>query len=857
MKKRRLFAVLLSCMVFANPAAVIAAESYNTYTFTDYGMVVSVPDSLDLVYDATNSTFSASAEVMVTGDASTAGVTISTGTDITYVNESDSTLTANGVLSFGDSGAAVWTKDEIQNGSKKEPISVEISSFPMVEGTYSASISYNITAQKIVDTNKDSEYFCYSPTTYKGLDGTVYKGYSVTGFSTLGYEHFMKDVSSADTVTVHLPYSYKNEPIIMVSTFGFTAADYSFNSVLTNADMPYIELVFSKPVKYVRGFNLGGNSSNPSYKLTGITLNEGLEVIEIQSFFYCTGLTSLELPSTLRFIGNSAFKGCPLEGSLIIPEAVETIGEGAFYNNKLSSIVIPHYIEFLTAFKKETSVEGELYDSVIIKADSTEFNQPDTSGWWFNNTGSGSAFFANQIITFNDGDYKYVVGKNSAGSSRMVLTKIQDEVVITDASPNVTDGVLNANAYQGDKSLSSVVVENSVSGIGSLAFSESSITSIVLPENIEVGKRAFYKCNDLVSLTLPNGFKANGIEVFRDMTALKTVVCEANATFAGSDFYRCTALTSIDLGSGIVEIPSKMFYGCSSLKSITIPDTVEKIQSYAFYGCSLLSEIYMPRSVTWVASTNTTWSGLPSDCTVYYEGTTEEFNAITNVSKLTGSISNIVCLGDTATLEEPILDDEVSTPSDAEPMEYLAINGVSILTYEDLRNMTFLIELTIGQDILEIEENAFDDCDSLERIIYEGTEEDWTSIIGIEFVPSVDIIFYEISDEDITEVSTPSDAVPDEVPPSGDDIPIESEVPEEDTNSGVISGEVPPSDEVSGDDILIDENYGEIKFEEGEPLEEDDIIEVDIEEIIAIPKEEDISEEDPDTDSEQLNVEIE
>ena len=92
--------------------------------------------------------------------------------------------------------------------------------------------------------------------------------------------------------------------------------------------------------------------------------------------------------------------------------------------------------------------------------------------------------------------------------------------------------------------------------------------SYEIPEGVEaVRTKAFYKCSDIRSLTLP--------------TTLKTIEEKA--------FFRC-GITEIILPEGLDAI-GKDAFAYTGLKAIDIPSSVKTIGEYAFYNCTSLLEI--------------------------------------------------------------------------------------------------------------------------------------------------------------------------------------------------------------------------------------------------------------------------
>ena len=76
--------------------------------------------------------------------------------------------------------------------------------------------------------------------------------------------------------------------------------------------------------------------------LTSLTLPDGVEKIGQSAFYHCSGLTSLTLPSSITTISENAFSGCSGLTSLPLPDGVKWIGASAFSGcSGLTSLTLP------------------------------------------------------------------------------------------------------------------------------------------------------------------------------------------------------------------------------------------------------------------------------------------------------------------------------------------------------------------------------------------------------------------------------------------------------------------------------------------------------------------------------------
>ncbi|MBO7306917.1 MAG: leucine-rich repeat protein [Alistipes sp.] len=102
-----------------------------------------------------------------------------------------------------------------------------------------------------------------------------------------------------------------------------------------------------------------------------------------------------------------------------------------------------------------------------------------------------------------------------------------------------------------------------------------------------IGSYAFYDCNSLTSVTIPDGVTSIGNDAFYNCNSLTSVAIGNSVTSIGdSAFWYCLSLTSITIPDGVTSIGDGAFCSCDSLTSVTIPDSVTSIGDGAFSGCS-------------------------------------------------------------------------------------------------------------------------------------------------------------------------------------------------------------------------------------------------------------------------------
>lgn len=132
--------------------------------------------------------------------------------------------------------------------------------------------------------------------------------------------------------------------------------------------------------------------------------------------------------------------------------------------------------------------------------------------------------------------------------------------------------------------------------IGDYAFYKcEGLENLVLPDTVKViGNYAFYD-NDLLEMKLPSSLTSLGSEAFAFSKKMTHVSFNDKLSDLGERAFEYSALEQVDLSkTQVTSIPEMAFCNCPDLNRLVLPSGVVSIDDMAFQGCSSLTGLVLP-----------------------------------------------------------------------------------------------------------------------------------------------------------------------------------------------------------------------------------------------------------------------
>jgi len=232
---------------------------------------------------------------------------------------------------------------------------------------------------------------------------------------------------------------------------------------------------------------------------------------------------------------------------------------------------------------------------------------------------------------------KFELNEDNASYSVRLGACTDVDIAIPESYKGLPVTEIGEVAFQGHKTLESVVIPNSVSIIKEEAFSFcDNLANVVIGKNVAVVEEwAFYSCDKLESVNFPDAVTAIHEMALAFCDGLTSVALGASLTDIADDvFYCCERLTEIivsekneafklidgnlytkdgtvlvqyvlgnqsvcfSIPNGVIKIGGYAFASCVALERVEIPNSVTAIGKGAFVSCKNIKKMEIPDSVT-------------------------------------------------------------------------------------------------------------------------------------------------------------------------------------------------------------------------------------------------------------------
>ena len=446
--------------------------------------------------------------------------------------------------------------------------------------------------------------------------------------------------------------------------------------------------------------------------LANVTIGTGVTTISTSAFHGCTNLTNIEIPDNVLSIGGFSFCGCTKLKSITLGKKVSTItsyafhgctgltdvtslnttppycGDNAFYDVVVSNVTLTVPSESLSLYKSTAPWKNFKFEQTEEPSEPSQPEQPtepelpvDTSGLSYN-------IISETEVEVIAGTEKYI-GDIVIPSQTTIEGKVYNVTQIGEKAFYYCDG------------LKGITIPNSVTCIADLAFLKcSGLSSVSLPNSVEcIGGGAFSGCTGLTSVTIGNSVTSIGSSAFLGCSGLTSVNIGNSVTSIGNyAFSDCTGLTGITIPNSVTSIGSSAFSGCSGLTSVTIGNSVTSIGNYAFRGCYGLTSVNISDLEAWC---KIDFSSDDSNPFFYAKNLYLNGELLTNI-EIPNTITEIK---------------QYALSRCSGLISITIPNSVTSIGYEAFLGCSGLTSVTIGNSVTSIGSSAFGYCSSLTSVI--------------------------------------------------------------------------------------------------------------------------------------------
>ena len=420
-----------------------------------------------------------------------------------------------------------------------------------------------------------------------------------------------------------------------------------------------------------------------------------------ESAFSGSGISTVQLPFTLKVIAKEAFSNCcGLVGIKL--DGVETIGEKAFYNcTAIASLTIPDSVKSigLGAFAAEMALEERDGEMTLVPIE-TELKELTLHTLGDDVEKAFVAYMfgapaADHMNYYEDGK-AVIVGGEEKIVNLIYCLPLSLEKINLDLGDTIPDKVMY-NCYYVDE----INILSSVKTVGKSAFESCYSANISgIEDVVRVEERAFlstaFRGADMPKLSYIGDYAFA-------YTYLPSIELSDELTYIGRSAFAYTPIRSVEIPRAVAYIGDAAFFGCNYLESVYfLADTPCEIGSTLFTEVNSEGTVYYSRAMIWVP-----------DGDAYLE-----YRAAVNLRNYTASVFPISCRGKTGYIT---LDDTLIGYIGADLVTLTIPDGVKSIADYSFCDRRDIKEIVMPEGFEKIGKYAFYNCTSVERLVFSST----------------------------------------------------------------------------------------------------------------------------------------
>lgn len=309
--------------------------------------------------------------------------------------------------------------------------------------------------------------------------------------------------------------------------------------------------------------------------------------------FCRTKIVKIDLPKSLKYIGDFAFEKCFYLKSITIPYDVRDIGINPFVDATGIEIMNSESPSIIVSANCLIDNDKSIVISCFAKRHVTN-RIIEVKEDVFGNS--------YPIYEYEDSVCELPVDLKTIGSYAFTNAEIKTIII-----PNSVN-TIKENAFEGNSCLEIISIPSSVVTIGNNAFARCKQLKIVnLPEHLtKIEDCLFAGCTNLIEIVIPNSVVEIGNNAFSGCISLRTLLIPQNIVKIGSNPFIKSRIMNISCDSPYFEIENECLYSkgenaliayLGNSSKIELPMGLEEISEEAFCECNTIEEVYCPSTL--------------------------------------------------------------------------------------------------------------------------------------------------------------------------------------------------------------------------------------------------------------------